>query len=51
MMNLVANRLSNMALLEINSGIEVPENFLTPRTLTDVAFREAELSRIRAQVD
>ncbi len=51
MMNLVANRLSNMAILEINSGIDVPENFLTPRTLTDVAFREAELSRIRAQVD
>lgn len=51
MMNLVANRLSNMAILEINSGINVPENFLTPRTLTDVAFREAELNRIRAQVD
>ncbi|MEX0738602.1 MAG: outer membrane lipoprotein-sorting protein [Pseudohongiella sp.] len=51
MMNLVANRLSNMAILEINSGIDVPENFLTPRTLTDVAFREAELSRIREQVD
>lgn len=51
MMNLVANRLSNMAILEINTGIDVPDNFLTPRTLTDVAFREAELSRIRAQVD
>ena len=51
MMNLVANRLSNMAILEINTGIDVAENFLTPRTLTDVAFREAELSRIRAQVD
>jgi len=51
MMNLVANRLSNMAILEINTGIDVPETFLTPRTLTDVAFREAELSRIRAQVD
>jgi hypothetical protein len=50
-MNLVANRLSNMAILEINSGVEIPENFLTPRTLTDVAFREAELQRIRAQVE
>ncbi|MDP2284925.1 MAG: outer membrane lipoprotein-sorting protein [Pseudohongiella sp.] len=50
MMNLVANRLSNMAILEINSGVEIPETFLTPRTLTDVAFREAELQRIRAQV-
>lgn len=51
MMNLVANRLSNMAILEINSGIDIPENFLTPRTLTDVAFREAELRQIRAQVE
>ncbi|HLT64252.1 MAG TPA: outer membrane lipoprotein-sorting protein [Pseudohongiella sp.] len=51
MMNLVANRLSNMAILEITTGINIPENFLTPRTLTDVAFREAELQAIRAQVD
>lgn len=51
MMNLVANRLSNMAILEINTGVTIPENFLTPRTLTDVAFREAELQNIRAQVD
>ena len=51
MMNLVANRLSNMAILEINNGVDIPENFLTPRTLTDVAFREAELQNIRAQVD
>ena len=51
MMNLVANRLSNMAILEINTGVDIPENFLTPRTLTDVAFREAELQNIRSQVD
>jgi outer membrane lipoprotein-sorting protein len=51
MMNLVANRLSNMAILEINTGVDIPENFLTPRTLTDVAFREAELQNIRAQVE
>jgi hypothetical protein len=51
MMNLVANRLSNMAILEIHTGIDIPENFLTPRSLTDVAFREAELRRIRSQVD
>jgi hypothetical protein len=50
MMNLVANRLWNIAIREINSGVEIPETFLTPRTLTDVAFREAELQRIRAQV-
>jgi outer membrane lipoprotein-sorting protein len=51
MMNLVANRLSNMAILEINTGVTIPENFLTTRTLTDVAFREAELQAIRAQVE
>jgi hypothetical protein len=51
MMNLVANRLSNMAILEIHTGIDIAENFLTPRSLTDVAFREAELRRIRSQVD
>lgn len=51
MMNLVANRLSNMAILEIHTGVDIPENFLTPRSLTDVAFREAELRRIRSQVD
>tara|TARA_R100000306_G_scaffold25596_1_gene28679 strand:+ start:36842 stop:37744 length:903 start_codon:yes stop_codon:yes gene_type:complete len=51
MMNLVANRLSNMAILEINTGLDIPAQFLTPRTLTDVAFREAELSRLREQVD
>jgi hypothetical protein len=51
MMNLVTNRLSNMAILEINTGIDVPQSFLTQRTLTDVAFREAELQKLRAQID
>ncbi len=51
MMNLVSTRLSNMTLVEINTGIAIPDNFLTPRTLTDVAFREAELQQLRAQVD
>jgi len=51
MMNLVSTRLSNMTLVEINTGIDVPDYFLTPRTLTDVAFRETELQRLRAQVD
>lgn len=51
MMNLVSNRLSNMAMLEINAGINVPDDFLTQRTLTDVAFRETELQKLRAQVD
>lgn len=51
MMNLVTNRLSNMAILEINTGIDVDDEFLTQRTLTDVAFRETELGKLRAQVD
>lgn len=51
MMNLVSNRLSNMAILEINTGINVPEDFLTQRTLTDVAFRETELQKLREQID
>lgn len=51
MMNLVSNRLSNMAILEIHTDVEVEDEFLTTRTLTDVAFREAELQRLREQVD
>ena len=50
MMNLVTNRLSNMAYVEINTGLEVDDDFLTQRTLTDVAFREAELDKLREQV-
>ena len=51
MMNLVANRLSNMAILEIHTGIEIDDEFLTQRTLTDVAFRETELEKLRSQID
>lgn len=51
MMNLVANRLSNMAILEIHMGIEVDDEFLTQRTLTDVAFRETALEQLRSQID
>lgn len=51
MMNLVSNRLSNMAILDINTGVDIPANFLTQRTLTDVAFREAELQKLRSQID
>lgn len=50
MMNLVTNRLSNMAILEINTGIEIDDSFLTQRTLEDVAFREARLEQLRQQV-
>ena len=50
MMNLVTNRLSNMAFVEINTGIAINDNFLTQRTLEDVAFREAELAGLRSQL-
>ncbi len=50
MMNLVTNRLSNMAFLEIHTGIEIDDNFLTQRTLEDVAFRETELEKLRNQL-
>jgi hypothetical protein len=51
MMNLVSNRLSNMAFLEIYTDVDVEDEFLTTRTLTDVAFRESELEKLRQQVD
>ena len=50
MMNLVTNRLSNMAFLEMYTGIDVPDEFLTQRTLTDAAFRETELEKLRSQI-
>ncbi len=51
MMNLVTNRLSNMAVLEIYTGIDVEDEVLTQRTLTDAAFRETQLQEIRDQVE
>ena len=50
MLNLVTNRLSNMARTEINTEVSIPEDFLTQRTLTDVAFRETTLENLRAQL-
>jgi hypothetical protein len=50
-MNLVTNRLSNMAFLEMHTGIDVADEFLTQRTLTDAAFRETELEKLRSQID
>ncbi len=51
MMNLITNRLSNMAVLEIYTGIDVDDEVLTQRTLTDAAFRETQLQSIRDQVE
>ena len=51
MMNLVSNRLSNMALVEIYTDLQIDDEFLTQRTLTDAAYREAKLSQLRTQLD
>ena len=49
-MNLKSQRLSNMSTQKIALSVEVSDEFLTQRTLTDFAFREKHLSRLRAQV-
>ncbi len=51
MMNLITNRLSNMAVIEIYTGIDVDDEVLTQRMLTDAAFRETQLQSIRDQVE
>ncbi|BBA36446.1 putative uncharacterized protein [Methylocaldum marinum] len=51
MMNLVDDRLSNLARLKINIGVSIPDGFLSQRTLTDAAFREAKLGVLRTQVE
>ena len=51
MMNLVTNRLSNMASVEIYTDLAIEDEFLTQRTLTDAAFRETELEKLRAQLN
>ena len=50
MMNLVTNRLSNMAFVEIYTDLAIEDEFLTQRTLTDAAYRETELEKLRAQL-
>ena len=51
MMNLVTNRLSNMAFVEIYTDLDIQDEFLTQRTLTDAAHRETELENLRAQLN
>ena len=48
-MNLVSNRLSNMALSEIHFGVKIDNELMTQRALTDQAFRERQLDSLRAQ--
>ena len=51
MMNLVTNRLSNMAFVEIYTDLDIEDEFLSQRTLTDAAYRETELEKLRAQLN
>ena len=47
MNNLITRRITNMSLSSIAFNIDVPDPFLTQRTLTDFAFRERELAKLR----
>jgi len=47
--NTVSNRLTNMKLAAINFDMEIEEDFLTQRALTDQAFREKFLKDLRKQ--
>lgn len=51
LMNLVEGRLSNMALLSIDFGVDIDPSLLTKRTLTDKAFREKHLKSLRARAN
>jgi len=47
--NTVSNRLTNMKLEAINFDVDINEDFLTQRALTDQAFREKFLKDLRKQ--
>jgi len=47
--NTVSNRLTNMRLEAINFDMDIKEDFLTQRALTDQAFREKYLKDLRKQ--
>jgi hypothetical protein len=47
--NTVSNRLTNMKLEAINFDMDISEDFLTQRALTDQAFREKYLKDLRKQ--
>jgi hypothetical protein len=47
MNNLITKRLTAMKLSWTIFNVDVPESFLTKRTLTDFAFRERELAKLR----
>mmetsp|Transcript_26309 Transcript_26309/g.12360 ORF Transcript_26309/g.12360 Transcript_26309/m.12360 type:complete len:141 (+) Transcript_26309:397-819(+) len=44
--NLKTRRTSVMSLISVSYNIEIPEQFLTQRALTDFAYRERELAKL-----
>lgn len=50
LMNVQTKRLSRMKNLEIALNVNIHEEFLTQRTLTDFAFRERELEKLRVHI-
>jgi hypothetical protein len=50
-MNLQTNRLSKMDIEKIALNVTVSKEFLTQRTLTDLAFREKHLKQLRKQMN
>lgn len=50
MNNLFTRRVTNMDLISVAYNMEVPDEFLTQRTLTDFAFRERNLAKLRTYI-
>ena len=50
-MNVLTKRMSNMKTLEFTLGVDIPDEFLTQRTLTDFAYREKQLDKLRKSVN
>lgn len=50
MNNLISKRVTHMKLYSVAFNIDVPDAFLTQRTLTDFAFRERELNKLRQHI-
>ncbi len=50
MNNVSSHRVTKVSLSSIAFNREIPDNFLTQRTLTDFAFRERELAKLRAYI-
>jgi hypothetical protein len=48
-MNLVTNRLSNLAMGAIHFGVKIDPDLFSQRSLTDTAFRERQLEILRGQ--